>query len=380
MQTILIVGAIQAFFFSFLLFNKKNRKPADSILFGWFLLIGFHQLYYFFASTKALDQYPIVYILGNSLPFVHGPFIYWYIKSLISIDEKISYWNLLHLLPYFLDVCIGYWHYLSFPDMVIFTNGFYMTKAKLPDFVDYLSYFKGVQGGAYPLINLWMLHKHKNKIRESFSYEEEVGLKWLRELLIGTLLGFLIIFFTTTVIFSSIHTNIELIVIVISLTLTIHVLYIGFFGLKQTLIFSSIQFPIQAHPSKKRYASSVLTADEIDKTYSLLQAAMVSNQYYLDSKLTLSKLSKHMDITPNALSRVINEKFGANFFDYINDYRVHAFKEKVNDPSQSHYTLLGLALESGFSSKSSFNLVFKNNTGMTPSQYKKSIQQNNQTK
>ena len=71
--------------------------------------------------------------------------------------------------------------------------------------------------------------------------------------------------------------------------------------------------------------------------------------------------------------RPINEQLGKNFYDFINAYRVEAFKAKLQDPKFAAYSILGVALESGFKSKSSFNAIFKKVTGMTPSQYKKGL-------
>jgi len=77
-------------------------------------------------------------------------------------------------------------------------------------------------------------------------------------------------------------------------------------------------------------------------------------------------------IPTHQLSRVINEHFGRNFFDFINGYRVAEVKRKILDPAYAHFSLLGIAFESGFNSKSAFNRVFKKITGQTPSQFKES--------
>jgi AraC-like DNA-binding protein len=70
---------------------------------------------------------------------------------------------------------------------------------------------------------------------------------------------------------------------------------------------------------------------------------------------------------------VINERFQLNFFDFINQYRVSEVKERIADPKNDNFTLLGIALESGFNSKSAFNRIFKKLTGQTPSQFKSSV-------
>jgi AraC-like DNA-binding protein len=70
---------------------------------------------------------------------------------------------------------------------------------------------------------------------------------------------------------------------------------------------------------------------------------------------------------------VINEQLNINFFDFVNRYRVEAFKDKIKDPEFRKFTLLGIALVCGFNSKSAFNRIIKQTTGLTPSQFKKDV-------
>ena len=92
---------------------------------------------------------------------------------------------------------------------------------------------------------------------------------------------------------------------------------------------------------------------------------------YLDANLTLPQLAIMLQIPPHHLSRVINEKFGINFFDFINQYRVAEVKTKIDNPEFDNLSLLGIAFDCGFNTKSAFNRVFKKMTGMTPSEFKK---------
>ena len=100
---------------------------------------------------------------------------------------------------------------------------------------------------------------------------------------------------------------------------------------------------------------------------------MKEEQPYLDSKVSLRKLAENMGIQANYLSQLLNEGFNKNFSEYINDYRLITFKELVRDDSRRHLTLLALAYESGFNSKTVFNTYFKKSMGMTPKAYWNSI-------
>ena len=96
---------------------------------------------------------------------------------------------------------------------------------------------------------------------------------------------------------------------------------------------------------------------------------MSTRKPYLEPKLSLGHLADELDISANHLSQVINQYEGKNFFDFVNTYRVDEFKQRIAQPANSSYSILAIALDSGFNSKSSFNQVFKKVTGKTPSQY-----------
>lgn len=97
---------------------------------------------------------------------------------------------------------------------------------------------------------------------------------------------------------------------------------------------------------------------------------MTSGKPYLEANLSLPELANKLEIPSHHLSRVINEQFGMNFFDFINQYRIDEVKSKIGNPKYAHLSLLGIAFDSGFNTKSAFNRVFKKITGLTPSEYK----------
>ena len=98
---------------------------------------------------------------------------------------------------------------------------------------------------------------------------------------------------------------------------------------------------------------------------------MVEKKPYLNPDLNLPELAGELNIPSHYLSQVINKNIGQNFFDFINRYRIEEVKSKIMDPNYHKYSVLGIAFEAGFNSKSAFNRVFKNSTGQTPTQFKK---------
>jgi adenylate cyclase len=92
---------------------------------------------------------------------------------------------------------------------------------------------------------------------------------------------------------------------------------------------------------------------------------------YLDPDLSLRGLAEQIGIHPNHLSWILNQSIGKNFNEFINQYRLEAFKSIALEQKNNKLSIEGLAYESGFNSKTVFNTFFKKETGLTPSQYLK---------
>ena len=96
---------------------------------------------------------------------------------------------------------------------------------------------------------------------------------------------------------------------------------------------------------------------------------MTTEKMYTKNDLLINDLASILMVHPNHLSQIINELEGKNFYEFVNHYRIHEFKRLISSPKNHQFTLLSLAFECGFNSKSSFNRYFKKSTGQTPSQY-----------
>ena len=83
-----------------------------------------------------------------------------------------------------------------------------------------------------------------------------------------------------------------------------------------------------------------------------------------------------MSISSHHLSQILNERIRQNFFDFVNSYRIEEAKRKLVEPATKHYSILGIAEEVGFNSKSAFNNAFKKHTNMTPTEFKNAANTN----
>lgn len=128
-----------------------------------------------------------------------------------------------------------------------------------------------------------------------------------------------------------------------------------------------------SEPSTKTERTSGYEPEPVvaEKMKDALLDYLEKEQPYLNPSVSLRSLAQNLEMGPNQLSWLLNEKLGKNFNEFINDYRIAHFKELAVDPSNGHISLIGLAFESGFNSKTVFNTYFKKVEGMTPSAFVK---------
>jgi len=124
---------------------------------------------------------------------------------------------------------------------------------------------------------------------------------------------------------------------------------------------------------KAKYLKSGMSEEKLDAINEKLLHLMCMEKPFLDSDISLRSLSENLDESANHISQVINDKHGENFFNFINSYRIDEMTELMKIPSNSNLTLLALAYEAGFNSKTTFNTAFKKLKELTPRAYFKNI-------
>ncbi|MFT7148231.1 MAG: adenylate cyclase [Nonlabens sp.] len=135
--------------------------------------------------------------------------------------------------------------------------------------------------------------------------------------------------------------------------------------------FQKIIFKTDVSPKKNLSKKALLNDQDAAAYTTQLLAYIKEKEPYLDASLSLRILANQIEIHPNQLSWLLNNSFGKNFNEFINHYRIAAFKAIAKNPKNEHLTIEGLAYESGFNSKTVFNTCFKKETGLTPKQFLK---------
>ena len=374
MKYIFYIAVFNAFFFALLLFQKKSREIHDNILIVWLVYLGLFIGGYSLYSHELFTHFNLLSANLISLFFLQGVFLYLYASRLVSKRDNFNKKNLLHLLPF-----AAFNLYLIvasfFPDIA---HGIRIenihTNVHPPLLFLIFLIITLLSGPFYFALTLNLFKKHEINIFNNFSSTENINLEWLRKLVI--IFG---IIWTILIIITVIHHVFNLFSMVfctdsLFLALSVFVILIGYFGLKQKVIFENEykQQPVLAE-ERMKYSGSTLKEDKADKYTKQLGEYMRLEKPYLNPELTLAQLASEINITTHHLSQIINEHFNLNFFEYINQFRVEEVKSRISNPKFESYSLLGIALDSGFNSKSAFNRIFKKTTNQTPSQFKSEL-------
>ncbi len=232
-----------------------------------------------------------------------------------------------------------------------------------------------ISGPVYFLMTIRLFKRLDINIFNNFSNSTEIDLIWIRRLV----LGFGIVW-TSLISITVIHHIFHLFSMVfctdgLFLSLSVFVLLMGYFGLRQKIIYRSEDIVVTGNGTnmQAKYSGSRLSDPEATRLAQQVKKHFELSKTYLNPDLTLSQLAAETGISSHVLSQVINEQFKQNFFDFVNQHRVEEFKKRMNRTEFENFSLLGIALDCGFNSKSAFNRIFKKSTGLTPSQFRKSV-------
>lgn len=120
-------------------------------------------------------------------------------------------------------------------------------------------------------------------------------------------------------------------------------------------------------------AAAPLGPDEV-ADLDRLESLVTEQRPFLDPELTLLELARLARLPARRLSRLVNRGRSQTFSEWINDHRIEEAKRLLAGAGQASSTILDVLYRSGFSSKSTFNAVFKERTGLTPRDFRRRAQ------
>ncbi|MEO9871636.1 helix-turn-helix domain-containing protein [Ekhidna sp.] len=298
--------------------------------------------------------------------FLIGPVILFYIKSLLDPDTKgLKREDFLHFIPAALYLLYSLIVFVT--DFLILDEFYFYADGRDKD----LSPWYQISGLAciitYTVFGIKLYSQYRKEIVNQVSYAENIKFGWLKKFLIALLV-----------------------------ILTIRILFLiflpnwGDFGIKwwYYFFFACVFYYIALSGYKNAIQSSILfepgwrlispdrteekltiSAHEITSWKEKIRVFIEEERAYQNSNLTLRDVANSLGTNTRLVSQVINQGFKMNFNDFINDFRLKTLKVKLQNGEHKQFTLLSLALDCGFNSKSTFNRVFKKSTGLTPNQF-----------
>ncbi len=370
MEYILLFGAFEGLIIFLLILLKRKKTVSDYLLSAFFLLFAFNAFLSYLEIYNRTHgfPYPLFFFISTPFLLLHWPVIWLYVKSLTDQHFRLRPVYLLNLLPFVL--CL-----------MLFTVKYY-TKP-LADKIVILQSESFKQQWDYPVVIITMalssliyfswaavlVRRYNCKIKAYFSETSRYDLQWLRLLMIVSAVLYTVIYlaFTIDLVFplAPFRWMHEASFILGS----VYIIVLGFFGHRQGNLFSDKTIGIELkEPAPLSAINYSLTEKENDFVVFLLNF-MNEKKPFLTPEITLSYLASEVNVTPEYLSGIINNKLGKNFFDFINHYRIEEFKTRCRAVENKKFTLLSIAYDCGFNSKATFNRVFKNVTGITPGEY-----------
>lgn len=366
-----LVTAVLLLAFSVFLFTS-GKKKADRWFLGFFLLANAFLLASFFMQKNA-DQYfelSSLIVFGFSCGYLFGPLLYFYTRSLTVHGFRWQPSDPFFFFPFLLytGLTIYGFHFESEDLKVhLLQTGF------LPD---------SARPFAMPVLHLFTVFclvltantilTWRIRLKQKFSSTDGMTLSWLL-LVVVAFTGMWLLDFTAWMLNRLQTGSPAVFTTLLWLSIGINFLFANLL-IQKGLRHRPVQATLLDEQAKPRYGTSLLTESEKTDYLQRIQKCMRDKKPYLNPTLTLNDLADQSGILPKYLSQVINEKLNRNFYDYINGFRVESLITLLSDPAQAHRTVLDLAFESGFNSKTVFNASFRKMTGKTPTEFRKSLQ------
>lgn len=362
LDPILYIGISQSFFAGLLVSTKKPFTIPDKLMATWLFLICIELIFALLNST-VIEMYAFPFVA-----FTYGPLLFLYIKFITHPEKKFNWLSLIHFIPFavFFAVSVIFRevpllkdlrHFFT-PDRFISLRIVYST-----------CFFFSVT--VYSILAFIEISRHQANLKNLVSFTSQImTLNWLKVLTISFYVTFLILFLLGGLNMIGNFIPFDPYFVVFTF-ITIFSFSYSFYGVRQPVIFGeALKIAEDEKKGTEKYIRSGLKEKQAELYLQKLISIVETEKPYLNRDLSIQDLSDLTGIPRHHITQVLNEKHGKNFFTFINEYRIKEVIYRFNDPRNNNYTILAIAFDSGFNSKTTFNSFFKSQTGLTPSEYR----------
>ncbi|MBL7825905.1 MAG: helix-turn-helix transcriptional regulator [Saprospiraceae bacterium] len=353
LEIALYPGCIQGFFLTYLLWQKKDTNREAIRYFSALLLtISILMLLRVTYQPAFFKQFAEIILLPDVILFLTGPFIYLFTRALLRLAPMPPSLLYPHFIPAAVHVLVvnsflglhlkGVLHYLNIRQIIWGFN--------LIELAAMLSF------GMYTAWSLRTYQKYRTAFYEKYA-TPLVG-HFLRSFFV--LCFVLLVFWFVGFVVKVVQSKPDYSIYTLFWVLVVAAIY--FLAYKIWATPTILHLPKVLETENDDREEAPVSESDI----AALQHFMETQKPYLNAEIKIGDLADAMSLPKHQLSKIINQGFQKNFFDFINSYRVRAFMHARTDARQQHLNTLELAYQSGFNSKSAFNRAFLKETGRSP--------------
>lgn len=374
----LIVAASQSFLLALLIFQKHRALYANRFLGTLMLCLTLIAVHLLLQDAGVYQRFPFAFVILG-VPLTASPLQFLYTKYLLKRLSRFSPNDWFHFSFFILFECvliIG----IAF-ELINLSSAATTTPETTPFALRMFNWLLIIQGLAYVAAGLRLIARFNKQIKNVLSSIEQVQMTWLRNTTLAIFSAWILFLIEDTLMTMGINLSNF---VLVSVVFAVYVYASGVIGLMKSEIFASPDVETAMHdvselgeeasaPTSTKYEKSGLEEETAKQYVRQLLRLMEEKKPYTNASLTLPQLAGMLGITPHNLSEVINTQLKKNFYDFVNGYRIEQVKKDLADPAKMHLKILSIAFDAGFNSKATFNTLFKEHTGTTPSEFRKNF-------
>lgn len=383
-----VLGILQSLFLCVVIgISGKRLARSQWVLILWLCTLVMNFYFYWVSFSDTVFGFDFLVICWG-IEILQGPLIYLYTRSVLNNETNIRPVDLLHLIPYSAVLIVVFGSHYSTVNTVTISNGYIIFKNGAPMALKILINLIKIVTLCYIGISIYKVYGRTKSLSWYHSNPERISLIWLRLFLIGIGVGDVILYLAIPDMLGLYMLN-DFQIAGLSTGMGVAFSYFASFvnyrhqfELNALVTVSSegnmqrVHQALEEVTADVKYRNSSLTeAKALELSYSLMQY-MTDGKPYLNKNLTLRDVAGELNLSPNTVSQVINDCMKKNFFEFVNEYRIREFKQNIKRGQHDHYTILAVAQECGFASKSTFYSTFKKLTGQTPADFVKEYEAN----
>lgn len=353
-------------FFAFFLITVKSENKIGNILVSLFLIVRAIDIIPSTFSSISLS--PVIDILRMDIgAFFQSPLLFLFTLSIVYSDFKLTSKHLICFSPFIVS------NLALLPDFYLAN-----TSEQLSFYNNYTHTFQGkfsytlahLQNIFYIIITFILLVKYKKIVLENFSKKHNKNYKWLFQMNIICLVLFISALVKNIYRFGNHFGYITSLRLITSLIMLGFSCWLVLKALYAPELFKGISSKLKL-ASVLRNEKSIREIELLNTQKIKIEGFMIQKEPFLNPEFTIKDLASQLGMNERELSILINTQFSKNFYEFTSDHRISKAKEILKDKGSSNLTILEILYKVGFNSKSSFNTIFKKNTGVTPTIFRK---------